>query len=898
MPCGQDRTVTGPYAELLELVGQSRIVTVNDRLARRLLADYDLRQLQAGRLAWKKPPILACEQWLAELSEICLPEHLFPSPVQDQLLWEQVIRAQVARAEHALVQIPATAKRAQEAHRLLRQYLAEPSLAPTAPDHQVFLLWQQAYLQQLAAAGFNDRSLLPRQLAAALQTGCAPQQPVLLVGFDELKPDLALLIDTLQATGGTVTLWPSLREARSRKQLCLCADAEAEVRAAARWARRQVAAGAQRIGIVVPELQRYRPLFSSVFAAELAPQAVISGTLEPLPFNLSLGGALADEGVVAAALATLAPGPEWSLDELSRWLRSPYLSREPAGAGFRVNYELRVRKTRQLRWNRAQLLKLFKGSEKGATGKRLYQALEALGQWARLRTPLPPDDWGARILELLHQVGWPGSRGLNSREYQALDKFRALLQGFAVLDPVLGRISRLEAVALLQRLCQDETFQPEAPDCKIEVVGLLESGGLRFDCLWVMGLHDGLLPDPLRPNPFLPYPLQQQYRMPHADLAHETAYCHGLAARLFHAAPTVVASYPQQDGDTPLRGNHLLRDWQESYAPEPESLDPALVMAGCRPPLESLTDDQAPTLHSRKVVTGGTALLKDQALCPFRAFAHHRLRATAPETADVGLDAMMRGSLAHHLLEQFWRDCGDSTTLLALSGAALAGRLESAAEAALAVFERAEKRDLPPRLRRLEADRLQQLGREWLQLELQRGPFEVLVERLEQPQLVSFGALQIRTRIDRIDRLASGQLAVLDYKTGQPDPLQWLDARMTEPQLPVYASQYQAEQLGAVLFAQVRSGACRFRGLVEGEGAFPGLPEKRLTQRLAETGCDSLAAVTRHWEATLQALAAQFTSGWAAVDPIDENQACRFCDLTSLCRIRESVAVPEGGSDD
>jgi probable DNA repair protein len=889
--------MTGPYAALLDQLEQSRIVTVNDRLARRLLADFDLHQLQEGRLAWQKPPILACEPWLAELCEAYLPDLLFPTPVQDQLLWEQVIRAQVERAAHALVQIPATAKRAREAHRLLRQYLAEDSLAPTAPDHQVFLQWQQAYLQQLAAAGFSDRNLLPRLLAAVLSSGRAPLQPVVLVGFDDLKPDLAQLIEALNAVGGTVSLWPPLRESVSRKQLCLCVDAEAEVRAAARWARRQVTAGVQRIGIVVPELQRYRPLFSSVFAAELAPQAVLSGALEPLPFNLSLGGALANEGVVAAALATLAPGPDWTLEGLSRLLRSPYLSRDPADACFRVDFELRMRKSRQLRWNRIQLLKLFRGTEKAGAGRRLHQALEAFAQWSRLRAALPPAEWESQFLELLHQVGWPGCRGLNSREYQALDKFRSLLQGFAALEPVLGRIGRQEAVALLQRLCQDETFQPEAPDCRIEVVGLLESGGLRFERLWVMGLHDGLLPEPLRPNPFLPYALQQQYRMPHADLDHETAYCHALAERLFHAAAEIVASYPQQDGDTPLRGNHLVQDWQELYTPEPDSLDPALVMAGCRPQLETLVDDRSPAIHSRKVITGGTALLKDQALCPFRAFAHHRLKATAPETADVGLDAMMRGSLVHHLLEHFWRGCGDSVTLAGLSGAALESRLESAAETALAAFERAEKRDLPPRLRRLEADRLQQLGREWLQLEQQRGPFEVLIDRLEQPQLASFGALQIRTRIDRIDRLASGHLAVIDYKTGQPEPLQWLDERMTEPQLPVYASQYQAEQLGAVLFAQVKSGACRFRGLVETAGEFPGLPEKRLVQRLAETECDSLASVTRRWDTILHALAEQFTSGWAAVDPIDEHQACRFCDLTSLCRIREGHDSSFGGDD-
>ena len=39
------------------------------------------------------------------------------------------------------------------------------------------------------------------------------------------------------------------------------------------------------------------------------------------------------------------------------------------------------------------------------------------------------------------------------------------------------------------------------------------------------------------------------------------------------------------------------------------------------------------------------------------------------------------------------------------------------------------------------------------------------------------------------------------------------------------------------------------------------------------------------WQAQLNALAADFMRGTAAVDP--DPQACRYCDLETLCRINE-----------
>src|SRR5699024_5838177 len=72
--------------------------------------------------------------------------------------------------------------------------------------------------------------------------------------------------------------------------------------------------------------------------------------------------------------------------------------------------------------------------------------------------------------------------------------------------------------------------------------------------------------------------------------------------------------------------------------------------------------------------------------------------------------------------------------------------------------------DYSPVLRRLETERAQRLLPEWLQFEAQRPAFTVLGR--EHSVHWSYDALDLNLRIDRIDQLETGCLAVIDYKTG------------------------------------------------------------------------------------------------------------------------------------
>jgi probable DNA repair protein len=308
--------------------------------------------------------------------------------------------------------------------------------------------------------------------------------------------------------------------------------------------------------------------------------------------------------------------------------------------------------------------------------------------------------------------------------------------------------------------------------------------------------------------------------------------------------------------------------------------------------METVVDEQAPMLTTRKPFAGGTGILKDQALCPFRAFAHHRLRARRLDAPDVGLDDMARGSLIHTLLEGFWKATVSQAALLALSPPELDARLQECAEAALARLERERRCDLPPRQRHLELARLLVLAREWLAVEAQRSPFAVV--EIEKQHVERVGRLTITTRVDRIDSLSDGRVAVIDYKTGKVDVGQWSDTRLSEPQLPLYCIGSGGESVGAVLFAALRNRSKErgFRGLAATGGLWPA-QEQALQKLLEERGWSSFGDLCAHWRTTLTALGDSFAAGIAMVDPVERRKSCEYCDLTTLCRILERGPASE-----
>ena len=880
------------------------ILTVNKRLARHLQDQYDLAQQNEGLAVWTRAEILSLTAWLnGQLMR--LPEGLtILDNTQSLRVWEMIIEDDKGGGGNQLLQVPQTARRVHQAHQLLIQHAADFSGQASAEDHRAFLRWREHWQRTASRQQWRDGAEAVWMVADAIDNHYLPvPSHIVLAGFDQLTPDIQRLCNMLQHRNCIVEEWqaPPCQNVYRRRVASL--DPADEVRQCARWTRQILSDDPDAsVGIVVPQLDAYQQLFESIFPTELDPSASLSRDESPDTFNISLGHRLDREGPVYAALRLLQIKAVAGMEEVSWLLRSPYVGRSQQESSLRARLDRELRKQGQVEWPLQRLVQSVKyfARRSGMDELQIGKVFELLSEDIRISVKMLPGDWAEHFTRLLRDLGWPGGRGLSSREYQVVETFSEELSRMASLDRVSAPVSRNVALGMLGRLAGHAQFQPESPAGGVQILGVLEAAGLAFDHLWVIGLHDTALPQPPRPNPFIPLTIQRKHRMPRADADRERLFAARVALRLFSAAPQVYLSWPQQVDGLEQRPSPLLAGIVDGLPPMSASVDPTGLLWSARPKLEQIDDSLAASLNSRKSFSGGTGILKDQALCPFRAFGHYRLRAERLESPEIGLDNMSRGTLVHSTLEIFWRETCDQTTLISLQEAELNSRIERSVQQALKRFEKENRRDLLPRQRGLEKQRLAALVRQWLGMEMRRAPFRV--EGTEVNRQFTIGSLRIRTRIDRIDQLEDGSFAILDYKTGRPDPDQWFDDRVTEPQLPVYCLDLPHERIAAVLFAVIRGKRKEsgFRGLAREPGTWPGLSRKSLDAILESKGWGSFDAVLDHWGKALTALADAFTRGEAAVDPASYEAACKYCDLVPLCRINDlddHVLTLEEGHD-
>ena len=495
-------------------------------------------------------------------------------------------------------------------------------------------------------------------------------------------------------------------------------------------------------------------------------------------------------------------------------------------------------------------------------------------------------------------MGFPGERALDSAEFQALAKWREALSAYAALGSIAPVWSAGEARARLRRLCNDTTFQPASGAAPVQVLGILESAGLAFDHLWVSGLTEDAWPLATRPHPLIAPALQRRARIPNASAESSLELDAALTESWRTAAPEVIFTSARAEGDRELLPSPLVAPIAESSVealgiPEFPTRRRALYAAGrVRGAVASRPEAVAPALGAAASV-GGTAVLADQAACPFRAFAHFRLRARALEAPEPGLGPAERGQLLHAMMARLWSALGDQATLKATGEERLATLIDEAAAHAVARVRSERPGRLEGRFAELERERLARIAREWLEIERQRAPFEVRMR--EEKMTLSAGNLQLSGRVDRVDRLRDrdGGLAVIDYKSGPVSVSAWIGPRPDDAQLPLYALAAGDEEIRAVAFARLKIGQLGFAGLARDENLLPGVDTVQ-KHRTAKKAADSWNALLARWREELDALGENYASGDARIDPKRGLATCQRCDLQTLCRVHERFNIPAG----
>lgn len=924
------------------------VLTPNRRLARTWRLASSVARAEAGVLASHSPLILSHRGWLhrawfeytdsstAEKGDDCL---LVLNPSQELEVWARIVGAEqtgkgrLAKGR-ALLSSQGAAREAMRAHALCLEYcIADADLAGAGLEETLFREWRRKFDAACRKNRWLTPGALPGRLAAAARAGrWMPQGEFVLAGFDRVLPALSELMDAMAAAGCTVSHADTAAEPGAAAQVTRCAlpNARAEVEAAARWARALLEERkAGRIGVVVPDLDTMRGEVEHVFLSVLHPPAIAGFHAEPdfRAFNISAAPSLAAHPVARAALLLLRLfAGSVPVEDAGSLIRSPHVGLdEPVETSARGLWDTHLRRCGQLSITLRELVAVWTtGQRRPRTpAPQLLDSLKRLESAVNRTGTRAPADWVpvmTRILKdggLLHPTQKPASQA-----YQAFEAFRECMQEFMALGEVVQELSYPQAIAALEGIVNAAEFQPAAPESPVQVLGTLEATGQVFDQLWVCGMDDSRWPPPPAPSPLIPTGVQASRAIHRATPALCQEFARQTIDALLSSAGAVVLSHAAMEEAALLRPSPLIARYPTEsprLAPfEPRSHQ---LLDGAAAAVELVADSWPALAAADRLIPGGTYHLRSHTACPFQAFARYRLKADPLEVPYAGFNALERGLALHDALAAVW---GEIRTGAALQSLAASGALSNiCTKAATDVVDkmRAERTRLDDAMVDLEKRRISAVLIEWLMVEAQRvEDFEVIALEGapaqgeaaggDNRQVLELGRgknrIRVLTRADRVDRMASGGVLYIDYKTGMaPSPSAWGTDRPTEPQLPMYCV---APRVGGdgkaapppdaagVAFAQVAAGGCELRGIADRDTIAPKiLPvEKSRCQSIRVAG--DWQTLCAEWTEVLNDLGEQIAAQYPVVDPRDSS-VCTYCNLERLCRVGERPEENDNGAN-
>jgi ATP-dependent helicase/nuclease subunit B len=282
---------------------------------------------------------------------------------------------------------------------------------------------------------------------------------------------------------------------------------------------------------------------------------------------------------------------------------------------------------------------------------------------------------------------------------------------------------------------------------RVAIYGLLESRMSRADLVICAGLNEGSWPQRPSQDPLLAPAVLRALGVPGADFRIGLA-AHDLAGAM--GAPEVVLSRSERDSDGPaipsrfwLRVRALLGELLKNHV---ETAMPLLARA-MDDGVQSAPyprPEPRPNHAQRDVPVSVTALDRLRS-DPYQFYAQAILRLRTLDALDAEPSAAWRGEVAHAILER-WHKQG--------------GAIRAVADEVL------EEMNTHPLMRGLWGPRLL-AALDWVERSIAAAP-ERQVAAVEARGEIRFMDVTIHGRVDRIDRLPDGELAIVDYKTGAP----------------------------------------------------------------------------------------------------------------------------------
>ena len=551
-----------------------------------------------------------------------------------------------------------------------------------------------------------------------------------------------------------------------------------------------------RIGVVVPDMNSYSGMVEQSLN-ELMGAKPPEGTSW---FNITLGIPLIDSILIKAAFLPL----RLMLEGESRELFLSLILSHYYGCWQRKHHHCAradiIWRKHSIESGLSNLLGSLKKNDPEILEKILCEEAKGLLKFADINFShrKTADHWINAVDELWSSLGFP----ITSGEKDTVDS-KHLEEIIHDISANLGHVAMdgHEFYSFLTHIAAGKITQiSSSEDAGIQIMGLIESRGLDFDKLYVLGLDDRALPQPVKPLPFLDISERKLVQ----GGTPEAQYEFGLKtfSNLIACAPDITLLRAEQEDSKPLTPSPFwpVRE-TEKHLNIWSDPGPAWMRANwLRSAYEGLKSNVIPAeagIYSGKDSFLDPAILPEKIsassletaiVCPFKFLVDVILKIKPLDEISPAVSPMERGIRIHGILASFTNRVRKKNLHLEKNRAGALKLLSECVDEVLRDVAGLPQWSVERRLL-LSEDSPPGILVAWLDAEIEhrQNGWRCIAEEAGFEGLKCEGwSFPLRGRIDRIDYHEDAGLICWDYKTGNYPNQKDILKRLTAPQLPVY----------------------------------------------------------------------------------------------------------------
>ncbi|MBW1742144.1 MAG: PD-(D/E)XK nuclease family protein [Deltaproteobacteria bacterium] len=879
----------------------SLILTSGGRLARHLKHRYRKSQMAVGKTGWASPEVFSLNAWIRKAWDMTWPSRHPLSKVSCFALWKEACSS-VPPPEPFLPD-SSLFQALDETYAVLARHGLPTEGPPSSASPLV--AWRSKIMKTFETLtnnlnGFHP-ALLPVHLAQAVQEGLVSlPETIVLAAFETPAPIEEALFDSMGTVCRLSRIDLPAGSPEKTKRITM-SNRKQEVG----WLTGQLVVDAQtiplnRIGVVAPDAEAYIPHIGKSFREIMGDSLGESWSA----YNIAVGTSLSERSLVQSGLLPLR---FWVEGQPRTVLLSLILSTYYGRWSTDRDHVARVDQLWRRHGTDAGLHSLL-GVISGQSPE-LFSLLnggsptlgEALNSFAG-KTSRTGAEWVETVESFWNMFGFPVIA--DEIDTGAWNHLKTLLHRIRE-DLGKTRMSLADFTGLLNHFLSEEMVHVSGnEEAGLQVLGIIESRGLDFDKLYVLGLAAGSLPRPVRPLPLLD-PQERQ-----SVLGATTESQYHFAQRAFHhllaCAPDVTLIRPEEESAEPLAPSPFwtLASGEETHptvdiwnAPDAVSARTAWLQQANKglahptnfPPVDSAVNGY--TLPKTVSVSALSIAFR----CPFRFFAEKVLGLLPLDELITGIPPLERGNLLHRTLAIFTRRCRDQGLVGERDWAAMETLLKTCSDEVLsAAGETPNTQKGGVDQHSWTVERLRWVGGEegtqglltaWLRLEGQRLDEgwrwlceEASFEGLSHPDW----PFSVAGRVDRVDYHVDNGYALWDYKTGGIPTRKDVLEHLIDPQILAYVH---AAKEGRI--PEISGGKANKGHISGGYIRLKAASTVVLSEFMKEE--EDLDIVLQDWKEAVAGIGYRLASGQFGAEPghvsngVREEKACRYCPYRPLC---------------